>query len=187
MIGLQCARLRAALVDFADGSLEEPERASMERHVSRCADCADTVLALREVPDELARRVRPAPDERFFSEQRRRIGEAIDRGVIVDVRSRPTRRPRPAAWWRLAPALAAAAALFLVLERSPTTAPEPSAQTSAAVPAQHARSGESLAAFVEEPSPLTSVDVTSVDESSLASLDESLEDSFAGYSDGHLI
>ena len=187
MIGLQCARLRAALVDFADGSLEEPERASMERHVSRCADCAEAVLALREVPAELARRVRPAPDERFFSEQRRSIGEAIDRGVVVAVPSRPTRRPRPAAWWRAAPALAAAAALFLVLERTPTTAPEPPARPVAAVPARHARPGESLTAFVEEPSPLASVDVTSVDESTFASLDESLEDSFAGYSDGHLI
>ncbi len=199
MIGLQCARWRAALVDFADGRLEEPARASVERHLSRCADCAQTVLALREVPAELVRRVRPAPDERFWKEQRRRIGEAIDRGKTID--SRPEvrairemremrwMRPSATAWWRIASALAAAAAVFVVLARGLTSAPELPARIAAAptTPAVRNASNESLAMFVDEPAVVAPVDVASADDSTLAGLDESLEDTLAGYSDGHLI
>jgi anti-sigma factor RsiW len=183
VIGLRCARLRAALVDFADGSLEDPERVRVERHVSACPDCAETVLALREVPAELGRRVRAAPDERFWAAQRRGIADAIDRGVRTDVVTHPAIRRPTLVFWRAVPALAAAA-LIAVLARNWMTTPAPQI---AARPAVSVTSDESIAAFVEEPATVASVDVASLEDTTLAGMDESFEDTLAGYSDGNLI
>ena len=183
MIGLRCARLRAALVDFADGNLEDPARVSVERHVSACPDCAETVLALREVPAELGRRVRAAPEERFWAAQRRGIAGAIDRGVRTDVAMDPAIRRPTVVFWRAVPALAAAA-LIAVLAGDWMSAPAPQI---AARPVASGTSDESLAAFVEEPATVASVDVASLEDTTLASMDESFEDTLAGYSDGNLI
>jgi len=183
VIGLQCVRLRAALVDFADGSLEDPARVRVERHVSACPHCAETVLALREVPAELGRRVRPAPEERFWATQRRGIAAAIDRGVRTDVVTRPAIRRPTVVFWRAVPALAATA-LIAVLARNWLTTPAPQV---AARPAVSVPSDDSIASFVEEPATVASVDVASLDDTTLAGMDESFEDTLAGYSDGNLI
>ena len=205
MIALRCARLRAALVDFADGRLEEPTRGRVERHVARCADCAETVLALREAPAKLARRARANHDERFWAEQRRRIADAIDRaGAVGELAALPigvaTGAPRAASrrgfsWQATFPALATAATLLLVVARDRTPSSPAAAPTVAAAPVAAARapatetapSDESLVAFLDEPSPLASPEGESLEDSIIAGIDESLGDTLAGYSDGSLI
>jgi anti-sigma factor RsiW len=184
VIGLRCIRQRAALVDFADGIVEEPTRASVERHLSACRHCAETVLALREVPAELGRRIRSAPDERFWAEQLRRIGAAIDRGVVPDVAARPAIRRRTLTFWPALPALAAAAGLLAVLGRSWIPAPAPQI---VALPVVAGTFDESLAAFVDEPATVATVDTASLEDATIAGIDESLRDTLVGYSDGNLI
>jgi anti-sigma factor RsiW len=211
MSGLRCMWLRAAIVDFADGMLDEPARARVERHVSKCSDCADAVLALRETPAELTRLARTAHDEQFWVEQRRRIAEAIERGSVAQrfsVSRRPGggsrhgpstgsgRSPRAAIWWRAVPALGAAAVVALVIGRSRVSTTTPAPLSVASVPAESAPAAaaassvtaeDTLTAFVEEPAALASIDVASLDETTAAGIDESLGESLAGYADGNLI
>ena len=122
MIGMECFRLRAALVDFAEGSLAEPKRGGVERHVADCAECASAVLALREVPAALRRTTEREPDEAFWARQRNGILRAIEAGPAPRASAPPPIATRRIGW-RLTPALAAAAVLALFLRSWPPTLP----------------------------------------------------------------
>jgi hypothetical protein len=91
----RCRRLAARLVDFADGTLDSPAQAHVERHVARCQRCAGVVAALRAAPDIIAR-ADIDPGEAFWRHQRR--------GIMRTIRTQPaaTRRARrvPAFAWQ---------------------------------------------------------------------------------------
>ena len=89
-----CRRLRARLVDYADGALAARERGRIERHLATCAQCAAALAALRELPAVL--RAAPAPrDEAFWRRQRQDIMRAIRQPVP----SAPLLRRWPPRWY----------------------------------------------------------------------------------------
>jgi len=134
----ECYRLRAAIVDFADGALEEPARASVERHLADCSACSLAVLELREVPAELRRRLATEPSEAFFAAQRDAILRAVERSAPLPVPAAAERDSRLALAVRFGSLAAAAAAAFVfvstwstppaevtqVVKRQPTLAVE---------------------------------------------------------------
>ena len=125
MRSLRCWSLRASLVDFAEGRLDEQGRESIERHLAGCAHCAAAVLSLREIPAELRRLAAPDPGEEFWSRQRERV-----LGAIEDARAARLRRPRSllsrSPWVPIAAVAASALAIVLGVELRPrSSAPLP--------------------------------------------------------------
>lgn len=74
----QCRRLAAALVDYAEGTVDDSRRSRVERHLATCVDCAAAVSALREVPQALRALPEPAQDAEVLLAQRARIRAAIE-------------------------------------------------------------------------------------------------------------
>ncbi len=178
---LRCFLLRPKLVSFADGTLLEPVRTGVERHLANCRRCTEDVVALREVPAVLRRDVTFAPDEAFWARQR----EGIARAVEASTPPHATER-RAYVWW-LAPALAAMALLLVVRAWNPTE-PAPPAPMTAPASATTAPAGtETIAALLDEPAPFVSENFVSVDDAALASLGASLDEEIGGLSDAGLI
>jgi anti-sigma factor RsiW len=165
------------------GTLGDRRRRAVERHVAGCANCAESVLALREIPAELARRSRPEPGEEFWARQRGRIMQVIESGPPLPAR-RTLTVARPSQAWRLLPALAVAAVtLFVIVEwlPSPSTGKSESRRAlETVVPAPD----DSVTALVDEPWPTVPDDVASVDDTTLA---ESLAQELGGANEGNLI
>lgn len=136
----RCVRLRPRLVEFADGTLAESGRPRIERHLTACPRCAETVLDLREVPAEIRRLAAPEPSEEFWIRQRRAILEAIEKRP-VGIREMVPAGPR-ALLWGTSVALAASLALVLFLSQSsapPAGAPPSSLSTTVRAAARAAR------------------------------------------------
>jgi len=78
-----CGRLRTRLVELADGTLPESERAAFEAHVAACPDCGRE-LALLRAETALLRSL-PEPS----------VPDGLEPGVMQCVRrsARPMRRP----------------------------------------------------------------------------------------------
>ncbi len=185
-MSVRCLFLRSELVDFASGVLADPRGAVVERHVAACPRCAESVLALREVPAELARRGRPEPGEDFWVRQRAQIMQVIEAGPPVAAR-RPTIAARPSPAWRFIPALAAAGiALFLVADWLPRSGGEkPQGEVAVkAIDAPPSVADDSMTALVEEPWPTVPEDVSAVDDTTLA---ESMAEELDGISEASLI
>ena len=180
-VGMRCFLLRPRLVSFADGTLPEAVRSGVERHLANCPRCTEDVVALREVPAVLRRDVTPAPDEAFWARQ----SESIVRAVEASASPRATER-RAYAWW-LAPALAAMALLLVVRAWNPADPAAPAPTTAPAIATTSPVGGETIAALVEEPAPVFSEDVASLDDASIASLGASLDEEIGGLSDAGLI
>ncbi|HUI25565.1 MAG TPA: zf-HC2 domain-containing protein [Candidatus Kryptonia bacterium] len=127
-----CRRLAPRLVDFAEGALDMPARARVERHVETCARCTEALAALRDVPDAL-RDSAVTRSEDFWQQQRQDIMRAI-RHQAPKASPRPLRPP--AAAWRgglvaVATALLAVAG-YRVLLRSHAPLPKVSKHASVA-------------------------------------------------------
>ncbi|MET0153268.1 MAG: zf-HC2 domain-containing protein [Candidatus Binatia bacterium] len=180
-IGLRCFLLRPRLVSFADGTLPEPVQSGVEQHLANCPRCTEDVVALREVPAVLRRDVTPVRDEAFWVRQR----ESIVRAVEASASPRAT--DRPAYVWWLAPALAAMALLLVVRAWNPTDLAAPAPTTAPALATTSAVGGETIAALVDEPAPVFSEDVASLDDATIASLGASLDEEIGGLSDAGLI
>jgi anti-sigma factor RsiW len=180
-VGLRCFLLRPKLVSFADGTLLEPIRSSVERHLAHCPRCTKDVVALREVPAVLRRDVTSVPDEAFWARQR----ESIARAVEASAPPRATARHVYVGW--LAPALAAGALLLVVRTWNPTESAAPAPTSPPALATTAPAEGEAIAALVVEPAPVVSDDFASVDEATLASLGASLDEEIGGLSDAGLI
>jgi len=168
----ECYRLRAAIVDFAEGDLEERARTSVERHLAACPACSAAVLELREVPAELRRRLGNEPSEAFFAAQRDAILRAVDRSVSL-----PAPRPQRS---RLSLAirfgsLAAAAAAAFVFVSTWSSPPEVTqvTKTEPTVAAERAPIEGSTTTSVEA---VATTDPWSADEGSLLSLADDLLD-----------
>ena len=100
MASLICRRFRAALVDFAGGTLDAAEHERAARHVADCASCAGDLEALRAAPEHLAAAA-PGPGEAFFRRQRQSILERIREAETRPrrpVRIIPRRPPAPFPW-----------------------------------------------------------------------------------------
>jgi hypothetical protein len=106
---LVCWRLRASLVDLAEGTLPAAGRAGVERHVAVCASCAATVAALRELPERL--RGVELPGDAFWQRQRADILRAV-RGLPV-----PASPPRAWPAWPMGLAVAASVLLAVLAQR----------------------------------------------------------------------
>jgi anti-sigma factor RsiW len=184
-MSVRCFLLRSELVDFASGALGDPRGAIVERHVASCPHCAESVLALREVPAALARRGRPQPGEDFWVRQRAQIMQVIEAGPPLPAR-RPTMAPIPSPAWRLVPALAAAAvALFLVVNWLPSMGERPQGSTArTATEVAPSATDDSLTALVDEPWPTVPEDVASADDTTLA---ESMAEELGGINEASLI
>jgi len=184
-MSIRCFLLRSELVDFASGALGDPRGPIVERHVAACPHCAESVLALREVPAELERRGRPEPGEDFWARQRAQIMQVIEAGPPLPVR-RPTIARSPSPAWRMMPALAAAAvALFLVVHWLPSPREKPQGPTATtATEVAPSATDDSLTALVDEPWPTVPEDVASVDDTTLA---ESMAEELGGINEASLI
>jgi anti-sigma factor RsiW len=181
-VGLRCFLLRPKLVSFADGTLLEPIRSDVERHLAHCPRCTEDVVALREVPAVLRRDFRSAPDEAFWARQRESIARAVEASAP------PRATVRHAYVWWLAPALAAMALLLVVRTWwNPTEPAAPAPTSTPALAATAPAEGEAIAALVDEPAPVVSEDFASVDDATLASLAASLDEEIGGLSDAGLI
>jgi anti-sigma factor RsiW len=176
-VRVRCFLLRPTLVSFADGTLPEPARSDVERHLAGCSGCTEDVVALREIPALLRRRTAPAPDEKFWACQR----ESITRAVQAAPAPRAASRGVELRW--LAPAAAAAALLLVVRLWRPTETPIPATARVAAVPAGE----ETVATLMDEPGPVVPEDVPSLDEATLANLGDSIDEEIGGLSDAGLI
>jgi anti-sigma factor RsiW len=115
MKNFRCWKLRASLVDFAEGRLEEKTREQIEHHVASCADCATTVLSLREVPAELRRRAAPERGEQLWASQRAGIMRTIgDAGLARPRQGRSFRDLPDTVPWVPIAALAASVAMIVL-------------------------------------------------------------------------
>ncbi|MGH7820215.1 MAG: anti-sigma factor family protein [Candidatus Binatia bacterium] len=72
-----CRRLRARLVDLAEGTLGAHEREATERHVEGCDRCAEALGRLRAAPAVLRRTSTLDRDEAEWLRQRREIMRLI--------------------------------------------------------------------------------------------------------------
>jgi anti-sigma factor RsiW len=168
-----CHRLRAALVDFADGSIDERAGASVERHLAQCDDCSAAVLELREVPTDLRRRLAAEPPEEFWTEQRASILHAVD-GLAPASAPPPARERKFVRWTALGSLAAAAAASFLFVRLrsapAPGSLPNVASRQAVNVATETARES-STSALVEA----ATSDPWAVDDGSLLSLADELE------------
>jgi len=103
----QCWRLRASLVDFANGALAAKEQVRVGQHLAGCARCAASLAALREVVPLVAELPAVKRDEADWRRQRANIMRAVAR--------EKDRRALPAAdhFWR--PALSVAAVVLVAV------------------------------------------------------------------------
>jgi anti-sigma factor RsiW len=181
MIGVgkpvRCFLLRPTLVSFADGTLTEPARSDVERHLADCPQCTEDVVALREIPAVLRRRTAPAPDERFWVRQR----DSIIRAVRATPPPRAATREAHLRW--LVPAAAAAALLLVVRLWRPTDAVTPATTLVASAPT----GDETIATLVNEPSSVVLEDLATLDDATLANLGDSLDEEIGGLSEAGLI
>jgi anti-sigma factor RsiW len=176
-VRMRCFLLRSTLVSFADGTLPEPARSDVERHLANCSPCTEDVVALREIPAVLRRRTAPTPDEKFWARQR----ESIVRAVGAAPPPRATARGVHLRW--LVPATAAAALLLVVRLWHPTDS-----VTRATAPVASARAGdETIATLVNEPGLMVPEDLATLDDATLASLGNSLDEEIGGLSEAGLI
>jgi anti-sigma factor RsiW len=168
-----CHRLRAALVDFADGSIDERGRVGVERHLAECDDCSAAVLELREVPTDLRRRLANEPRAEFWTEQRAAILRAIDDLPPASAPS-PARERKLVRWTTLGSLAAAAAAAFVFvhLASAPVPSSVPPAPKAANVTVQTVDAGESTASALVA---AATSDPWAADEGSLLSLADELE------------
>ena len=176
-VRVRCFRLRPTLVSFADGTLPEPARGDVERHLAGCSGCTDDVVALREIPAVLRRRMAPAPDEEFWARQRESIGHAVQTAPPPHVAARGAHL----GW--LAPAAAAAALLLVVRLWHPTESVIP---VTAPVPAP-AAGEETMATLMDEPGRVAPEDLPTLDEATMANLGDSIDEEIGGLSDAGLI
>ena len=175
-VRMRCFLLRPTLVSFADGTLPEPARSDVERHLADCSRCTEDVVALREIPAVLRRRSAPAPDERFWARQR----ESIVRAVQAAPSPRAASRDAHLRW--LVPAAAAAALLLVVRLWRPTNAVTP------ATPVASAPAGdETISTLVNEPGPVVPEDLAALDDATLANLGDSIDEEIGGLSEAGLI
>src|SRR5258708_33162720 len=75
-----------------DGRLSGAERASFERHVTKCSACAREVNALEGLADALRASPQRAPDELHVRRERTRLLAAFDRGLVTPERRGTSRR-----------------------------------------------------------------------------------------------
>jgi len=177
-----CYRLRAAIVDFAEGDLEEPSRTTVERHLAGCPSCSAAVLELREVPAEVRRRLAFEPGEAFWTKQRDAILRAVEGLSTGDV-GPPSRRRAVVVSTALG-GLAAAAASVLILVHTWSSPPVAItvAKTESAAPAMTA--AEPSTTPLEEEA---TTDPWVADEGSLLSLADDLENLSSDASTDELI
>jgi anti-sigma factor RsiW len=171
----QCRRWRSALVDFAGGVLSEPDRDAVEQHLARCADCADTVIALREIPAELGPTI-GEPGEEFWRHQRDEILRAVRRPAAQAISRRRSFGGRRVVTWA-APALAALAASLALLVGPRREAPVAPLAAPAAPAVE-----ESLASLAEEP--VLEVDELWSDESDPVGFADALADELGEAAEG---
>lgn len=120
--GWQCRRLRASLVDCAEGSLDAAGEARVRRHAADCADCAAALASLEQIPTML-RAVPPSVrDEDFWRRQRQSI---LRRARQVEAPAKPSLAPRFT--WTAGLAAAAAVLVVLATYRSPAPPLSPGA------------------------------------------------------------
>jgi hypothetical protein len=106
MASPECDGFAAVLVDYAAQTLPDAERALVEAHVAKCADCAAALAALSEVP-ALLRTPAAQRDEAFWVAQRQSIMERLD-AVDASIASSPQGFD-----WRLMLPIAAAVVIAL--------------------------------------------------------------------------
>jgi hypothetical protein len=75
-----------------DGRLVGAERASFERHLATCPECAREVNALRGLADALRASVEGAADELHVRRERTRLLAAFDRTLVTPERRKAPRR-----------------------------------------------------------------------------------------------
>jgi tetratricopeptide (TPR) repeat protein len=98
---MECAEVREEFSALIDGELAPDARAAVEAHIAQCSDCLRDLDAIKRI-DGSYRGLPPQPAPRGFEE-----------GVRKALASAATARTR---WWpRLAPVLAAAALVLVVL------------------------------------------------------------------------
>src|SRR5689334_11431187 len=110
-------RFTDLLSDYLDHDLPRGEAEALERHLTDCAECRDTLAALERVKTRAATLVDPPAPTDLWAGIASRIGTAGSTSVEprrFAVRELPSRRParRPAAW--AVPQWALAAAAFAV-------------------------------------------------------------------------
>lgn len=188
MTSWSCHRLRADLVDFADGKLDEPRRARLEHHVASCSECADMVLELREMPGQLRRLASADPPAEFWKDQRASILAAIGDPQSFVRREPPLPSRRGA--WRMPLALAASLAITVIMSRwwtipATTSSPVPAAATRPMEVASAERPIE--ATFMSADEATLSNDVLYLEDTSLLSLAEQLDEDSGGTTADSLI
>jgi anti-sigma factor RsiW len=115
LTGWRCRRLRAALVDLADGSLEGRERLWVEAHVARCRRCAQALDALRAAPAALREGTGVERDEEEWRRQRAMIVKAIESATATRLPVRPPRLRAARAGFPWSAGFAVATAGFIAL------------------------------------------------------------------------
>jgi anti-sigma factor RsiW len=98
---MECGSSRTILALYADGELDAAESEAFERHLQACATCRQVLAAERALKAALRAMPRPAMPPTLAARVRAALPQAA-----------PRRPARP--WFRLAPALAAGLALFLI-------------------------------------------------------------------------
>lgn len=124
----RCRRLRADLVDLADGTLSGAKRLAVEEHVAGCAACVQTLAALRRAPKRLRAAAPVERDEAEWQRQRAAISRAVRELAVPGAAGPPARRtgriiPTRSGRRRVAAAIAASlvalAGYRLLVEREP--------------------------------------------------------------------
>lgn len=188
MTSWQCLRLRAALVDFAEGTLGEPARRRVERHLASCPRCSAAVLELREARGRLEHMAPPDPPREFWARQRDAVLRAIEEPAVA-ARSRPVVARSRARRWGTPLALAASLALALLASRwwSPSGDSTRVAVRSTAPTAQNESVAEATAAAVGDEPSLLAQDALAFEDTSLLGLAEQLQDDSTSSVDDDLI
>ena len=98
--GGACASARARLCDRVDGRLGAVDRELVDAHLRHCTECAELLVELERLPDDLARLASVEPGAGFVeqvlertSRRRRRVPRGFD---LADLFARLLARPRVA-------------------------------------------------------------------------------------------
>ncbi len=79
-----CRKIESVIVDYVDGGLSAADAQRVESHCSECEDCADSLIALREVPAKLLAELEADLTPELLERDRSRIVATVEEIIASD-------------------------------------------------------------------------------------------------------